>query len=47
MQAWPLTGRAEELRVITDVFLAGGRDAGVVIAAPADVEVPSFAVINF
>jgi DNA-binding CsgD family transcriptional regulator len=37
MQAWPLTGRAEELRVITEVFLADGPDAGVVIAGSAGV----------
>src|ERR1700733_6617445 len=37
MQAWPLTGRAEELRVITEVFLAAGPDAGVVIAGSAGV----------
>jgi DNA-binding CsgD family transcriptional regulator len=37
MQAWPLTGRAEELEVITDVFRADGADAGVVIAGAAGV----------
>jgi DNA-binding CsgD family transcriptional regulator/tetratricopeptide (TPR) repeat protein len=37
MQAWPLTGRAEELAVITDVFRADGADAGVVIAGAAGV----------
>lgn len=37
MQAWPLTGRAEELKVITDVFLADGPFAGVVIAGSAGV----------
>ena len=37
MQAWPLTGRAEELDVITDVFHADGTQAGVVIAGSAGV----------
>ncbi|MEA2484278.1 MAG: hypothetical protein QOC55_2225 [Thermoleophilaceae bacterium] len=37
MQAWPLTGRAEELTVITDVFRADGPYAGVVIAGSAGV----------
>lgn len=37
MQAWPLTGRAEELDVITDVFRPNGSDAGVVIAGSAGV----------
>src|SRR3984957_18964393 len=37
MQASPLTGRAEELEVITDVFRADGADAGVVIAGAAGV----------
>src|SRR5947209_18208357 len=37
MQAWPLTGRAEELKVISDVFRADGPDAGVVIAGTAGV----------
>ena len=37
MQAWPLTGRAEELSVITDVFRADGPYAGVVIAGSAGV----------
>ena len=37
MQAWPLTGRAEELKVITDVFRADGPYAGVVIAGSAGV----------
>jgi DNA-binding CsgD family transcriptional regulator len=37
MQAWPLTGRVEELKVITDVFHVDGPDAGVVIAGSAGV----------
>src|SRR5947199_2102207 len=37
MQAWPLTGRAEELTVITDVFRADGPYAGVVISGSAGV----------
>jgi MoxR-like ATPase len=37
MQAWPLTGRAEELGVITDVFHADAANAGVVIAGAAGV----------
>jgi DNA-binding CsgD family transcriptional regulator/tetratricopeptide (TPR) repeat protein len=37
MQAWPLTGRAEELEVIADVLCADGPYAGVVIAGAAGV----------
>jgi len=37
MQAWPLTGRAEELAVIADVLCPDGPYAGVVIAGPAGV----------
>ncbi|MGO9731381.1 AAA family ATPase [Mycobacterium sp.] len=37
MQAWPLTGRAEELEVIADVLCADGPYAGVVIAGCAGV----------
>ncbi len=37
MQAWPLTGRAEELEVIADVLCADGPYAGVVIAGSAGV----------
>jgi DNA-binding CsgD family transcriptional regulator len=37
MQAWPLTGRAEELEVIADVFRADGPHASVVIAGSAGV----------
>ncbi|MGA8327972.1 MAG: LuxR C-terminal-related transcriptional regulator [Mycobacterium sp.] len=37
MQAWPLTGRAEELKVIADVICADGPYAGVVVAGPAGV----------
>ena len=37
MQAWPLTGRAEELEVIADVFRADGPHAGVLIAGSAGV----------
>ncbi len=37
MQAWPLTGRAEELRVIADALRPDGRYAGVVIAGSAGV----------
>ena len=37
MQAWPLTGRAEELEVIADVLCPDGPYAGVVIAGSAGV----------
>jgi len=37
MQAWPLTGRAEELEVIADALCADGPYAGVVIAGAAGV----------
>lgn len=37
MQAWPLTGRAEELEVIADVLGADGPQAGVVIVGSAGV----------
>jgi DNA-binding CsgD family transcriptional regulator len=37
MQAWPLTGRAEELAVIADVLCAEGPYAGVLIAGSAGV----------
>lgn len=37
MQAWPLTGRAEELDVIAGALCADGPDAGVVIAGSAGV----------
>ena len=37
MQAWPLTGRAEELEVIADAFCPDKPYAGVVIAGSAGV----------
>jgi hypothetical protein len=37
MQAWPLTGRAEELEVIAGVLCPDGPHAGVVIAGSAGV----------
>jgi DNA-binding CsgD family transcriptional regulator len=35
--AWPLTGRLEELVLINDCFCVGNRSAGVVIVGPAGV----------
>jgi hypothetical protein len=37
MQAWPLTGRAEELEVIADALCADAPYPGVVIAGAAGV----------
>jgi hypothetical protein len=37
MQAWPLTGRDEELNVIADVLAGEGERAGVAIASRAGV----------
>jgi MoxR-like ATPase len=37
VQAWPLTGRAEELNAIAEVLAGDGEDTGVVIAGRAGV----------
>jgi hypothetical protein len=37
MHAWPLTGRAEELRVIAEVLDSDGEGAGVAVVGPAGV----------